>query len=444
MKNILIISKYFGPVNGIASIRWTKLVKYLDRMNKYKITVVAWKPGKDALLDGTLKKDISNYSLNVNIIYIDHIYDTFSTKIVKVYHQWLKKGSKIEAHKMLGYVPYKDASIKQKLKLNIKYLRYLNHEKRFVRIAFHRIKPLLKDMDVIVSSYGDFGDLLLALKIKKRHPKIRFIADYRDPVDRYFWPPVLKPFIKKLIKNVALYADKIIGVTEECIDAHKYPEKNVIIPNGYDLEDRNQIPKRISNDGKFHICLTGTVYMERRDHFYVLYEALKKLSQEKKIRLEDIVIDYAGNYSWYVCQQAQKNGMDNLVRDHGYVSRERALIIQNQANLLMVLSCNNEGESGVLTGKFLEYMMMNRKILALISGNKPNSIIKQIISEGNLGFCYEEAAGEKDFIDLCEFLYDSYIQYKENGNVLADMKQEILDHFNYVNIASAMDNVINS
>lgn len=442
MKNIIIISKFFAPANSIASIRWTKIVKYLDRTGKYNITVIAWKMDDNDVIDSTLYADIKKFSHRVNIIYIDHIYDTSSTKLVNLYHGHLKKSSKIEEHKMLAYIPYTSASLSQKVKLTMKYERFLSHEKRYVRLALAEVNRILDNTHVMISSYGDFGDLLLALEIKKRKPDIKFIADYRDPVIRYFWPPMLVPFAKKMVADVSKAADVIIGVTKECIDAHAFPQKNFIIPNGFDTEDKAQISSRVRKDKRLHICLTGTVYVERRDHFHILYKALTQLHEEKKIDINNIVIDYAGRYSWYVTEQAKKKGTESIIEDHGFVSREKALWLQDQADILLVLSCNNEGESGVLTGKFLEYMMMEKKILALISGNKPDSIIKCIIEEGNLGFCYEEASRSTDYGRLCGFLKEAYAEHKNTGQVKAEPRKEVIDRYNYYNIAKEFEKFI--
>lgn len=443
--NILIISKYFAPLNGIASLRWSKIVKYLAKKDNYdSINVIAWQLKEEDKRDEELLKDIQNADNKVKVFYVEDITNDWSTKLMDAYHLRLKQKGEFGKHDLLSYTPYNVASLKEKIKMNLKYLRYLYYEKRFAKLAFKIYKKNELQPDVVVTSYGDFGDLILALKIKKHNPSVKIVTDYRDPVIRYFWPPILNPFMKRLIKQMSNCSEKIIGVTKECIDAHQHPEKNIIIPNGYDIDDKILDEDAKCNDGKFHICLTGTVYTNRRDHFYVLYDALKELNQEKKIDLSRIVIDYAGKYSEYVLSQARVHEMDKYINDYGYVTRKEALILQKKANILLVLSCNNIGESGVLTGKFLEYMMSEKVILALISGNLSNSIIKQIMDEANLGFCYEEATSEEDFCKLKEFLYEKYCEFTSSGNVQSTQNKNVVSRFDYRNIANEVDCLLRS
>ena len=443
MKQILIISKYFAPLNGIASIRWSKIVKYLANKTDYHITVVTWALKSEDVKDGILEKEYETIGRRVDLIYIEHIYDTVSTRFVNAYHDKLKKNNSYENHKMIAYMPYKSASVKNKIKMNLKYSRYLSHENRFASLAYNKLIGMGYKPDIVISSYGDFGDHILALKLKKRFPYIHLIADYRDPAIRYFFPPRINRFAKKMVLEVATSSDYIIGVTKECIDKHPYPNKNVIIPNGFDRSDNIGLENVSSNnDGKFHICLTGTVYTGRRDHFHVLFDALNQLTKEGKIDINDFVFEYAGRFSWYVSDIVKKLKVDDIVVDHGYVKREEALRIQHNSQILMVLSCNNEGESGVLTGKFLEYMMSGKEILALISGNKSRSIIKEIVEEGSLGFCYEECTHDLDFKRLCDFILDCYNEFKSKGYLESKSKKEVIDRYDYQNIAKEVDNLI--
>lgn len=417
--------------------------------NDYHITVVTWALKDDDVIDKILQSEYESIRKRIDIMYIAGIYNTISTKVVNIYHKILKKTNSYEGHKMIGYTPYENANLKKRIKLYLKYIRYLNHEKRFARLAYSQIINANICPDIIISSYGDFGDHILALKLKKRFSNAKLIADYRDPAIRYFWPPAINAFAKKMVAQVAETSDRIIGVTRECIDEHRYPEKNIVIPNGFDRDDIKKISSKkgnleIENDNKFHICLTGTVYTDRRDHFHVLFDALKKLESEGKVRISDFAFDYAGQYSWYVSKKVGEIGCGKIFCDHGYIERSKALKLQQNAQILMVLSCNNEGESGVLTGKFLEYMMSGKSILAIISGNKPNSIIKEIVNDANLGFCYEECSHERDFDKLCDYLCSAYREFLQIGKVTDKSKKKMIDQFDYRNIANQVESLIES
>ena len=57
--------------------------------------------------------------------------------------------------------------------------------------------------------------------------------------------------------------------------------------------------------------------------------------------------------------------------------------------MLVIATYNDLGNPGVMPGKLYEYMMIQKPILAIVIGAVQGSELKKVISESDVGFCYE-------------------------------------------------------
>ena len=67
MKNVLVISQYFAPMNIIASIRFTKMVKFLARTGEYHFWVICMGVNENDIRDNLLWRDIESVKEFVTI-----------------------------------------------------------------------------------------------------------------------------------------------------------------------------------------------------------------------------------------------------------------------------------------------------------------------------------------------------------------------------------------
>ena len=147
-----------------------------------------------------------------------------------------------------------------------------------------------------------------------------------------------------------------------------------VITNGYDPEDIKSIDE--TNSPYFNINYTGQLYLGR-SNLSPVFEVLKKLTNSNAVSKEKIRFEYAGNGYQLVYSMASKYGMEDILINHGVVNREKSLKIQKNSKILVLASWNTKKEKGILTGKFFEYMMMDKPIIAAISGDDKNSILKE-------------------------------------------------------------------
>ena len=157
--------------------------------------------------------------------------------------------------------------------------------------------------------------------------------------------------------------------------------------------------------------------------------------------INDLAVHYAGKDFNILKNQASNFGMEQILCDHGFVPRDQSLSMQLGADILLHASWNSIGYTGVLTGKFFEYMMMDKPILSIITGNVPNSEIKEMMVKANIGFCYEQALKNTDNKKLKDFLLTLYQEFKKSSSLPFDPNREYIEKFSYQNIAKQFENL---
>lgn len=430
---IIIISYYYAPSNIMAAIRMSKISKYLIR-DGYDVTVVTsanntllfLKENEDT--DTILEED----TINVPVIRVEHsrLYQ-YLCKQIRLRFNHVKPGEDRSRTQEAGYLKMK----RRILHLGLFFLS-LVQDYDFVHQGYKIIKKVNKKNDVIViSSYGPLGSHLLGLKIKKRN-HFKWIADFRDPIaqkeNAIYEYRLNKWYERKICKK----ADLVTAISTGTLKTIGY-NKGQVITNGFDPEDLLYLDDSITNPTKYRIVYTGTLYSGKRD-LSPLFLAIREIEKKDKNLVHKIEIIYAGVQEEVFFSMAKKIGVEQYVCSIGKVERKKALELQKSADLLVVATWNNVEGNGVLSGKFLEYLMFNTPILGLVSGKYCNSELKQRIDECNIGFCYEE--GKNNNRELVGFLQnelDNYVKHKAgNGN------RKIINRYSYSYITNQFIDII--
>ena len=435
MKTVLLVTTYFAPDNTIAAIRTTKMVKYMIR-NGYSVDVVAVN-NSNLSKDDILAKDV----VGVNIKRVENTARYF--RIEKIVHKLFdsikerkfcdlsnrmrlnSKSGKIEfypfetAHPWIGSIYYGLAMYRE-------YDLYCGIK--------NQIKKADK-YDFLITSYGDEFCYYYGKRYKKIHPDTRWIFDIRDAIYRYKFIPGPLSFIPLHIEHVAWErADVIVGVSKGIcmrVDAEKQ-DKVYLVTNGYDKGDRNRSNNRLTND-KLIFTFTGSMYGGTRD-LSVFFKAIRELIDKGQIDQGKIQIEFAGTKSAsdIFTSQASKFGVDSLITNHGKVSREVAMELQDNADVLLAPSYDYEnGNGGVITGKIFEYMTAEKNVIAVIVGDIQHSELAEIVRKTNIGFAYEESHDETDYPQLCEYLCAVYQEKMETGNICYSPNRDELEKFDY-------------
>lgn len=409
---ILIIAKSFAPKNKISAIRVTKLAKYLKIIGNYNITVIC----EDAFGTNYFSED-----LNQDLQHIDSYHPIYSPSL-----QYKNRYGEYEQRKK-GVIVYLIRAI---LHL-IDNILFIIKAKKIIR------KSSQPPFDLVFTSCGPLSTTLIGRWVKKCYNPF-WISDFRDPPYDPTQPfKLFAWYFKSFVRRVSKKADVITAVSQGCLEGLLFEEhpNRVILTNGYDRQDIEHIA--YSEATKLTFSYLGTIYPNYRD-LTPLFKVVDELIREDAISTDGLKIFYAGRAAKEFEKQVNLFPLEEIIEISAPIQRYEALKRQLESQILVLASWNNQGNEGVISGKFLEYMMMDRPILALVSGTLPNSQIKEMITAGNLGFCYEEANKEEDEVLLKEYILKQYKCFKEKQSLAFNPDKSFVEQFDYRNIAKQL------
>lgn len=433
MKKILIISYLFAPDNQIGSIRPTKLAKYWSA-NGFRVDVIT-KNHNSVVYDNSI--DERDLHAIHKIITIDH-----SSDFKKRYQKFVPPTNKLTLKK--------DFPVKRKSKarslLSFTYRQMLDFYRSFdfykqFKLYILRNMASLHEYDIIFSSYGPLSSLLCGYCVKKYFPKICWVSDFRDPLITESTPFLFRPLLSLIQNKTCNTADILTTVSKgykKRIFNNKFINKSWLMTNGYDEGDN----LNGSAGHNFSFVYVGSLYEGKRD-LSPLFSVLNGLVDEDAIDVNNLVFKYAGNDFSFLYSQALAFNMHHILQNYGHLGRDSCLQLQFSARFLVLSTWNSTGEEGVFPGKFLEYMLINKPIISIGDGNLPNSEVTQVMEEAHLGVSYESIRHDVDFAILKDYIKSEYKRFKQGLEPNFVPKNEVLERYNYRNIAKQFEELFN-
>ena len=237
MNKVLIVTYYWPPGAGAGVQRWLKFAKYLPQHNREPV-ILTVDPGYAAY-------PFTDHSLENEIIPDLKVYKTPASDYFKVY---TSDRSRIPS---AGFATGADDTLRAKLSRFIRGNIFIPDPRRgWNRFAFRKACEIIENekIDHIITTSPPHSTQLIGLRLKKKYPAIRWIADLRDPwTDIYYYDKFYPTWISRKIdtcyeKQVLQNADKIITVGRSLKElfASKIPgaeQRIEVIHNGYDDED---------------------------------------------------------------------------------------------------------------------------------------------------------------------------------------------------------------
>lgn len=436
MRHVLIICNYFAPDNAIAAVRITKFAKYLMRAG-YKVTVIKERH-LDILNDEILERDADG----AEVIYAEN------TLAFKLFHNVYKKiiqplkskrmnklDNRVRINPQTGhneFYPFETAyPIIGSIEYVVEQLRQMD--------LCHSIKNTLKimnDCDLLFTSYGDSFSLHAGKKYHKYHANVPWVFDIRDAIVRYKFTPNYVRFIPISYENyVWKNADAIIGVSKGiCKRVPKvYWKKTRCITNGYDKEDLSDIQRRDIKSDKLVFSYTGSMYGGLRDLSY-FFKAVAELIENGSVEQDKIEFCFAGNDSAYEIfkSQADKYGLGKQCVTQGKLSRKESMQLQMDSNILLMASYDYQSHvGGVLTGKLMEYMMMGKPVIAIVTGDICRGEVYNTINKTAIGAALEESNEVEDYPALRNYILEQYTAWEQDGKLKYNPNQPELNKYDY-------------
>ena len=420
MKKALIISHSFPPYNVIGAQRPYNLAKYFPKFGWEPIVLTVKRPGKPP--DG------------IKIIQSDYKDNSMIKAKFGFSPEW-------SMHKQLDTDFSKNGNYSTLKKNIIRLFRdiitFPDDRKRWYNSAVKAASKFLdkEKVDAIVSTSPPIISHLIANKLKKRY-QIPWIADMRDPwslkyIDNRFG--LLRYIDRHLEIKTLSEADALVSVTipyVEMIRTHHKDKKMFCITNGFDPDDFNKTPSKLTD--KFTITYTGTLYEGKRDPS-LLFQALIMLINEKKIDRNLIEIRFYDQKQRWLIEAIKKNNLEGVVTVYDRISRDEVLERQRESQLLLLIRWKTNNEGGDCPAKIYEYIGSKRPIIA-IGGY--GGIIKDLLDTTNAGKFADNVETLKDN------LFEYYLEYLKCGKVVCQSNEKI-KNYSYVSVAHKYSDILN-
>lgn len=262
----------------------------------------------------------------------------------------------------------------------------------------------------IYSSYRPFADHYAAWILKKRHPHVCWIADFRDLIiDPHYQHIFNLNRHQRVYKKIFSDADVLTTVSDGLAQHLKAYNSNVItLRNG--INDPVSIPDPVTTD-YFYIVYTGSMFLDKRNA-EPLFKAVRELLKVCMIEAEDIRIVYAGKDGDYWKNMARQYHFEEMAMSLGIISGDEARQWQHRACVNVLLTVSSPSLSGVLTGKMIEYIEAGSPVLA-ISVYQQDEELKSILEEIQIGTCVSDQDYDVDNIQT--MILTEYQHWKKSG-----------------------------
>lgn len=361
LKKVLIISYYWPPSGGAGVQRIFKFAKYLPQFgyDPYIITVD----------DKQASYPIRDYSLLQDI-----------PKGMKIFHTSSFEPLNILTKLTGNKAPYGGFANKSKEKFSQKVLRFIrgnffipDARKGWIKYAYARAAELIEKekIQTILISSPPHSSQLVGLKLKRKFPDLKWVADLRDPwTDIFYYKDMLHTAMASakdaaFEKRVVEIADELVVVSRPILENYLSKSGNIqsskihVIPNGFDEDDFPEM-EPVVND-QFTITYVGTI----ADIYnpVIFFECLKKAianAAAKKIKLR-----FVGGRTDNIVNQISINGLGEITEFKPHVKHEEAIQYMRTSDALLLVIPDVPDSQGILTGKLFEYLAAEKPIICI-------------------------------------------------------------------------------
>ncbi len=386
---ILIITYYWPPSGGAGVQRWLKFAKYLPSSGWLPVILTvkpefAAYPFRDPSLYGEIPLDV----------------EVFRTKAINYFSLYNKDQSKIPH---AGFASGSDKGIKSVITRFIRGNFFIpDPRKGWNRYAFRKACELIKTEKInhIITTSPPHSTQLIGLRLKRRFPHIKWVADLRDPWTDIYYYDMFKPsFIARMVdmemeKNVLTKADIIFTVGQTLASileskVEKISHKIHVLPNGFDEEDFEGIAPTVPE--KFTITYVGS--LSPAYPVKGLIEAVKGI----RVNGKTVSLKFVGTVPGHIQELFSPDDEGDRPEFIQYCEHPAAIKHMMGSTLLLLIIPDRPSNKSILTGKIFEYLATEKPILFL--GPADGDAAQLLIKCGYQGiFDYNDVQGIRSFI----------------------------------------------
>ncbi len=267
----------------------------------------------------------------------------------------------------------------------------------------------------LLSSYRPWADHIIAAQLKKRYPRLHWIADFRDlPIDPIrkdvCWPRIQSAWARHILRS----ASEVWAVSEgqaQWLTA-LHPKVKVVYGGLAALPEASN-----GQTDHFLINYTGSLYAGLQS-IAPLARAIRRLEEERKKAGDTsplpLKIRYAGKDGELLAHWVRAQQIAHFVEIEDTIPLAAALQRQQSATLNLLLTWSAPNYYGVLTAKLYDYLAAGRPILALING-PDDPELSQLFRSSQAGFVQHSQQPEEQ---LYQWLHTQYHSWQKQAGRL--------------------------
>jgi len=389
MNKVLIVTYYWPPSGGAGVQRWLKFSKYLLEFG--------WEPIILTVDPEFAAYPVTDFSLKEDLPSSVRVYTTPAINYFSIYK---KDKSNIPS---AGFANNVDNSLKGKLLRFIRGNFFLPDPRRgWNNYAFRKACGLIESEEIqhIITTSPPHSTQLIGLKLKKKYPGIKWIADLRDPwTDIYYYKQFYPTIISRAIdlkyeKSVLKKADKLItvGASLKTLFSSKIKgleKKCEVITNGYDESDFKEFSD--SSPSIFTLTYVGTL----SDIYPIegLIPALKAMHTTGK----DFILRFVGTVSEKTRKMLESEIPAKYLEFLPYADHNKAIQYMTGSSLLILIIPLHQSNKSIITGKIFEYLASLKPVLCLGPVDGDAAAIIKLCNAGET-FAYYDTGKITEFV----------------------------------------------
>lgn len=402
-KHLLIISYIFPPEKGIGGRRWAKFAKYLC-MKGYTVHVITSKASEG---------DSSEW--NKDVVHPNIILHPLPVKYPSVLNKY-------------------PVTIAQKVSYRFwtMFFKFYSRGTLFDRSVFWKIQliqtadKLIKKFNIrnVVVTIPPFKLAHHALGIKKKHPRINLIIDYRDPwSDNKSFHGFKNLSLKRLsheirIENEVLKkADKIITVSDEM--SQKLRSRNIAgdsaiitLNNGFDAADALNVRPDLNITQKdiIHFVYAGSLYNNLEYVIEPFIHNLKKLKERDPEFFLKLNFDFYGTHDAALVEKIRSEKISTL-RIHDQIPLKDIYEKMCMSDFCLLFSAPDH--SFAFNTKFFEYLSCRKPIVLFSNSGKTSDFLEQ----NNLGYTITPSDFDRSFNEFLTSLRSKTLEFNSQFDI---------------------------
>ncbi len=417
MKKVLIITYYWPPSGGSGVQRWLKFVKYLPSFG-WEPHVFTPENPTFGLIDPSLEADVPTEAEVIRFP-IWEPYQLFFG-VAKLF------GRKPEATPT-ALVPSGRKTLFQRLSTWIRGNFFVPDPRRFwIRPATEFLADYIarNAVTTVITTGPPHSIHLIGLRLKKKHPQLRWLADFRDPWSEWgMWDSlnVSKPvrrIHRRLEAQVLFHADDILTITPFYVrQFERLSGRRVhLLTNGFDEDDFKDVS--IVRGKKFVIRHVGIVNEKCDPRPFML--ALETLMERDSAFAGDVAVEFIGevhpDFRSFVAEHPRLSAVTAFI---GSIPHRELLKCYGTSALLLLVLTGYKDAEGFLPGKLFEYLATGLPVLGVgpVAGDAGI-----VLKESGAG---QMCAGDDSF-GIQEVLAARYRDWKQGA---VDRERSAIAHF---------------